>query len=176
MRALSSTAARGFTGAFRTFLIAGVPPAVGVVLLTVDREADRARVVAFLTAAWLTAVVSSLRTRRAVGFATLITGCASLVWGGFAALAAEPCGLHGPGILTSRPGCPVQATHVMSAVVGGAALLAFGAATIGGFLYVARGDDRGQRVFRTALVVASLLVIVWLLADLTLPPRVPGED
>jgi uncharacterized membrane protein YozB (DUF420 family) len=175
MRAGSSTAAARVVSALRAILIVSIPLAVGVVLLAVERETDRARAVAHLTAAWVPALVSGLRTRRAVGFATVVMGFASVIWGAFAAISAQPCGLHGPGILVSRPGCPVQAVHVMSALVGGAAFVAFAIATVGGFLYAMRGDDRGHRVFGTALVLASLLVIAWLLASLALPRRVSGD-
>lgn len=99
-----------------------------------------------------------------------------VVLGLAAVLAATPCGLiSGRGLLTPTGSCPVQATHIVSAILGGGAFLAVLVASGGGFAYVQTGRLTARQVFRFALLLALALILLWVLADGMLPRKAPSD-
>ena len=171
----TSGARASIFGLFRAALLATIPLAGFVVALAVRPEGDRAFVAAVLGIAWLALVASTPRVRWAVGVASgggvlLTAAWALVVW-----LAATPCALSGRGILQATPQCPVQATHVVGLIVGGASCVALAAGVVAGIRYASRGDERALRLFRAALLVAAVLILVWLGADLSLPRNAPSD-
>jgi hypothetical protein len=164
-----------FSALLRAGLVVSLPVAGIVAAATVQAEADRAFVVAVVAIAWAVALATIPRVRWAVavasaGGAILAIGWALLVW-----LEATPCGLSGRGILQATPQCPVQATHVVGLLSGGASCVALVVGVVGGVRYVRLGDQRALRLFRTALLVAAVLMLVWLAADLILPRNAPSD-
>lgn len=159
----------------RVGLIVAIPAAVVVIFLTVRYGGERAYLTTLLAGAWAPAVAGVLRDRSAVVAVSCVEAVLALIWTGFVLLAAEPCTPAGAGILTPSPGCPVQATHVVGAVVGGASSIALGAGILGGFVYASTGDERAHRLFRNCLLVGGILILVWLAGDRVLP-RVPRPD
>lgn len=122
-----------------------------------------------------TLIASRARTRSLVAAAS---GCEAIVTCGWALImgvAATPCALSGSGILEATPQCSVQATHIVSAILGGTSSLALLIGSVAGFLYAAGGQDRHRRGFRIALVAAALLILVWLVSDLVLPRHHPMD-
>jgi hypothetical protein len=164
-----------FSALLRAALLVTLPLAGIVAAATVHPEADRAFIVAVLAVAWVAVVASTPRVRWAVavgsaGGAIITVGWALVVW-----LEATPCALSGHGLLKSTPQCPVQATHVIGLLVGLASCVALAVGVVGGVRYVRLGDPRALRLFRTALPIAALLILVWLGADLILPRNAPSD-
>jgi hypothetical protein len=159
----------------RIVLLSGLPVAIAVTFALTESDATRTLNTAIGLGAWITVAAGSLRNRAAVGAVACVGGAMTLVWAFFAGIAAEPCGLHGGGILTRTPRCPVQAIHLASAIIGGTGCLALAGGAVAAALYAARGDERAHRLFRRAFLLAALLMITWALALLILPAPVAGD-
>jgi hypothetical protein len=160
---------------FRATALVALPVAVIVVLISVHAEGARAFIAGMLGVAWLAVAASALRGRWSVAIASCGGAIVTVGWTALVVLGATPCALSGRGILKATPECPVQATHVVGAIVGAASCITLAAGVVSGLLYARRGDARWQGLFRGALLLGAGLVIAWLAADLLLPRNAPSD-
>jgi hypothetical protein len=138
-------------------------------------EANRAEVAFALSVAWVPVALTGLRVRWVVVTAALIEPFVALCWSVYIWFAATPCVRSGRGPLLPTTQCPVQATHVVSAVLGGVGCLMLWGATFAGFRYVDDREARSAKVFCAVVLVGSLLVLAWLVADAPLPRNHPSD-
>ena len=125
-------------------------------------------------AALATASITRLRAGWPLVLGSLFTGVVSIPWAILIWVSATPCALSGDGFLTATGDCPVQTTHVVSAVVFfsvPALLVGSGA----GLAYAAGRSASAHRIFRSALLFAAALMLIWLVADIALPRVVPSD-
>lgn len=125
----------------------------------------------------MASVVGSLLAKTKAGL--LIAAIAwlflGIVWGLIVTVSATPCGFSGDGPLSATPECPVQAIHVVSALVGGGSVVALVTASFGGFGYAMTGAIGSRALFRMALVVALILAFALVVANANLPRIHPSD-
>jgi hypothetical protein len=131
--------------------------------------------VVFFAIALTVAIVSRSRARWTVAAGSTLTAVLTLAWGAFAWIAATPCALSGRGLLTATPQCPVQATHIVSAIIGLTGFAALLVGSIAGITYATDRGERSQRVFQVALLLGAALIVLWLASDLILPRAHPSD-
>ena len=158
-----------------TIAVITIPAAAVIVVLLVRYESDRAFIAFVLAVAWIGLLLSRSQARWQVTLAVVIEAVLTVAWTATVWIAATPCALSGKGILTPTVQCPLQATHVVSAVLGGAGCLTL-VVTIGaGIQYVRAGDERAHRRFKVGLGLAAVLVLLWLGFDVLLPRTAPSD-
>lgn len=149
--------------------------AVIVVMTNVAREYERAWICAFLAAAWLSALASGARGRGPVAAAACAGVLATVPWGFVFYASSKPCGYWGDGVLTpDPPDCPLAAVHFVNFFVGGGSWLALLTGVVAGMQYVGGSNERARKVFSGALLIASALVLAWLVAQRLLPAATPA--
>jgi hypothetical protein len=113
----------------------------------------------------------SHRSRRVL-IGSVLALVFDVLWTIIVALFATPCaGWSSIGILEPTPECPVQATHIVSAVIGGTSCIAIYVAVAAGISCYLSGGTLMRRVFRGGLLVAAALIVVWLVLTIVLPRK-----
>jgi hypothetical protein len=156
-------------------LAIGIPVAAAISLPPIRLEADRAAVAFALAVAWVPVVLNGLRAHWVVVIAAIVEVFVALSWSVYMWLAATPCAQSGRGPLLPTPQCPVQATHFVSAVLGGIGCLVLWSATFLGLRHLDDHDPRTARLLRIAVLAGSLLILAWLVADTPLPRNHPSD-
>ena len=116
-----------------------------------------------------TAGITRLRAGWLVALASLFTAVASIACAILMLISATPCALSGSGVLTPTGDCPVQTTHVVSAAILFLSVPALLVGSGAGLAYAADRNASAGRIFRTALLIAAVLMVIWLVADIALP-------
>ena len=156
-------------------LATGIPIATCVAVPAVNDDTTGGEVAFVLGVAWLPAIASVLRAPSKVLVASWALTIPTLVWGAVVWVLATPCALSGRMILTPTPQCSVQATHVVNAVVGGASFLALVGGLVSGIRFGVRSADGAYRIYRVALLLAAVLILVALVSNAVLPRMHPSD-